>query len=533
MLKVIIADDEPKVCQLIFNLINWDELGMEVVAISNDGEVAFHEICEKQPDIVITDIRMPTYDGIELIRRTKEKFPNIFFIIISGYSQFEYAQQAIKYGVEDYLLKPLKKAELRKALEKIAEKHHLMAVDKTEKENLRTALHSSSQKAKKNLIWEMLNTPGNAAWGKEIDEINSDYCCHLTGPFFAAVVRPYPRAINYSNEMYHMLLSKLQLLVEKRLHDCCSEMISTIWDHEIVCFIDSYNASMQEIDKNMQKSIRDAFTLKGIFKNFDVVVGVGHSVNTVKQLLDSYNAAKAALNDRVVYPGQAIIHSAPRPEGEAPPLFDTDTRDAIISRFEHMDFNGVLKEINKIKFKVNRQPYSGDDVFDCYRRIIETVFFSAKSYFTDFSLSDMNFFLKSYHFMLSVDQIFDWLITELSAEFDHYLLEKEYKESKPIVLAKQYINQNYKASISLENVSAAIGFNPAYFSSLFKKETGKNFLEYVTEIRINNAKSYLAKTDMNISDIAFNVGYTDIKYFSKLFKRNTGLSPSEYRKLFS
>ena len=100
-MKVLIADDEVKVCKLIQHLIDWGQFGMEIVRIVNDGKAALEAVCELHPDIVITDIRMPGYDGLELIRKSKEMFPDISFIVISGYSQFEYAQKAIKYGVKD------------------------------------------------------------------------------------------------------------------------------------------------------------------------------------------------------------------------------------------------------------------------------------------------------------------------------------------------------------------------------------------------------------------------------------------------
>ena len=109
MCRVIIADDEPKVLLLIKNLIQWEELGLELVATANDGISALEMIEELHPDIVITDIRMPGYDGIELIEKAKALDPRIDFIIISGYRHFNYAQKAIRFGVEDYLLKPLKR----------------------------------------------------------------------------------------------------------------------------------------------------------------------------------------------------------------------------------------------------------------------------------------------------------------------------------------------------------------------------------------------------------------------------------------
>jgi two-component system response regulator YesN len=123
MRRVLIADDEAKVALLIKNLIRWDELGLQLVATAHDGLSALALIEEHRPEIVITDIRMPGYDGIELIERAKRQNPDIDFIIISGYRHFDYAQKAIRFGVEDYLLKPLKAVEINQTLRKMVDKY--------------------------------------------------------------------------------------------------------------------------------------------------------------------------------------------------------------------------------------------------------------------------------------------------------------------------------------------------------------------------------------------------------------------------
>ena len=149
MLKVLIADDEIKVSKLILHLVQWEELGMEVIGTVNDGVEAFELILEKQPDIVITDIRMPGMDGIELVEKATKEMESskkVFFVIISGYSQFEYAQQAVKLGVEDYLLKPIKKKELEAVLHKILSKYNATANALEERENLRNHLQMTQQK---------------------------------------------------------------------------------------------------------------------------------------------------------------------------------------------------------------------------------------------------------------------------------------------------------------------------------------------------------------------------------------------------
>lgn len=119
MLKVLIADDEPRVAMLVKQLIHWQEQGLECVGLFQDGQSALDAIRQLHPDIVITDIRMPVLSGLELIEKTLESEPQVRFVVISGYRYFEYAQRAIKYGVQDYLLKPIDEEELNRVLGKI------------------------------------------------------------------------------------------------------------------------------------------------------------------------------------------------------------------------------------------------------------------------------------------------------------------------------------------------------------------------------------------------------------------------------
>src|SRR5690554_5964851 len=123
MIRVIVADDEYKVCQLICQLINWDELGMELVGTASNGIEALEMIEREKPDLVLTDIRMPGYDGIEVLKRVRENNPDIEFIIISGYSHFEYAQSAIEYGVSNYILKPIDAEVLNATLQKVRKRY--------------------------------------------------------------------------------------------------------------------------------------------------------------------------------------------------------------------------------------------------------------------------------------------------------------------------------------------------------------------------------------------------------------------------
>ena len=178
MLKVLIADDEIKVSELIQCLIDWDKLGMEVIGTVNDGVEAYELILEKHPDIVITDIRMPGMDGIELVEKVLgnvESDRKVFFVIISGYSQFEYAQQAVKLGVEDYLLKPIKKKELEAVLHKILGKYSETANALEEKEDLQNRLQRTQQKIKNSFLSELVDNHRQAILKLDREEIYQEF----------------------------------------------------------------------------------------------------------------------------------------------------------------------------------------------------------------------------------------------------------------------------------------------------------------------------------------------------------------------
>ena len=175
MLKVLIIDDEEKVCRLIQCLIDWESLGLYIAGICHDGLLALDMVKETSPDIIITDIRMPGCDGLTLIRAAKEFNPGIHFIIISGYGQFDYAQRAIQYGVSDYILKPIKEKDLKATLVSIVEKHQSMESHRQQDEAIRNELNSTQERIKSNFINDLILNPQIIQAFHSIEDINRTY----------------------------------------------------------------------------------------------------------------------------------------------------------------------------------------------------------------------------------------------------------------------------------------------------------------------------------------------------------------------
>jgi two-component system response regulator YesN len=155
-----------------------------------------------------------------------------------------------------------------------------------------------------------------------------------------------------------------------------------------------------------------------------------------------------------------------------------------------------------------------------------------KNYYAKKNLLDKEEFDRQFYLCGSVTEVFHRLNEDITSKIDQLCQDKKLADKKPIRMAKQYIKEKYQLPITLEEISSQIGFNSTYFSTLFKKETGQNFLEYLTDTRIQAAKQLLADTNRSVNQVSEEVGYIDIKHFTKVFKKSTGLTPSEYRKLY-
>lgn len=539
-MKVLIADDEIKVCRLIQHLVDWDALEMDIIGFANDGKTAYESICEKKPDIVITDIRMPVYDGLELIRRAKEVNPEINFIVISGYSQFEYAQQAIKYGVKDYLLKPLKKRELENSLTEIKESHESLIKSTRIRNEMESIIEASREHIRENFLMKTLQNSATNPLKADmsLEQLNEQYGCKFHKGFFTAVrVRPFfsKNSDKSAGDSEEFVMNKIHQMVKEKLEIYCETYMSTVYQDEIVCILNTVDKEIEPVRKKLKHLIVNVSNLKTVFPDIRIRIGQGNTHSSYMGITDSFREAELAIMNRMGENEDTYIcYSEDSKSGKTKEeIFDSGLRNEILTYQERMDIEGTLRLVDKVGEKLKPFKYDGKLVYEVFGELVETLRFGMK-----YSREGRNLFLiedykKQYRRIWDYDELFQWIKSDLSRVHQVYMKNIQDEESKPIRDAKKYIHDNFNKHISLENVSEYIGFNAAYFSTLFKKETGKKFLEYVTELRIQNAKNYLIQTNYDIAEVASAVGYNDLKYFSKLFKKTTGLNPSEFRKLYS
>ncbi|HEX3016958.1 MAG TPA: response regulator [Caproicibacter sp.] len=534
-MKVIIVDDEIKICQLINHLVDWSSMGMEVVDIVNDGKSAYESICKNHPDIVITDIRIPNYDGLELIRMCKEQFSSVYFIIISGYSEFEFAKSAIKYGVEDYLLKPIKKKELDNALKKIQEKYESSRNSELERSRLRTIADTARNKVKQSFLTRMVGYAKEEEFSEQmtLEQVNNMYQCNFRpGQFTIAHFHLFVKSNSAVKESLDFLVSKLQETVQEELSPCCEELICAAFDSSAICLMNTSGENLQKAKKQLHK-IKLAITNE-LFSNISLIIGVGNSYADISKAAASYREAERAILNRFSDSQQYIFEYSgiQNSRKTVSDFIDLKNRNDLIAAQERMDVNAILTHIHTLKQRLTEFQSDSKLVYDCLLELIEILQFGSKNYDVYFQKFDLDESKRKIGSILTFDGLFEWIKNDIINKYQDFANQKKVAEKKPIRIAKQYIYDNYNKNLTLESVSEHIGFNATYFSVFFKKETGKNFSEYLMELRIKNAKLYLISTDMDLADIAEEVGYSDLKYFSKLFKKATGINPSEYRKLY-
>jgi len=531
MYKVIIADDEPKVSQLIKNLIDWEALNLEHAATAHDGYEALALIKKHNPDIVITDVRMPGYDGIELIKNAKEFNQNIDFILVSGYQHFDYAYNAIKYGVKDYFLKPLKKNEINATLSKMVSKYS----DKTKQElnNL-----ESLKRHRLELLENIYHASDTDSFKlKTIHQINDSYNLSLKeGCHQAIIIKPDFEYQHEYKEAMRILLDKILKIAEKNLDNVCYEFVSASFGDNIFIVVNFKEDNKKQLRKALNNILDESNLFKDVFKDLIVTIGTGNIYSRFDLLEQSAIQAKEAIIDRVVL-GCGKINSYNQdmhPNDYQASLIALETRKKLLDCIDIFDLEGVKSIIDGIEENIKKTPIiSGCRVYGTVHEIMDTVVYGLKN---QLSISSEKSNIINEFFMIAdmqnnVRDLFNSLRKYVIRIMMEIQKDMKAEASRPIKKAQNYINMNYAHDINLEKMSEMAGFNATYFSVLFKKEIGIGFVEYLINIRIKVAKRLLADTNKSILDICLEVGYNDIKHFTKQFKKITKLTPSEYRKL--
>ncbi len=524
-LKLIIADDEQLICSMLAKIIDFESLGLELIGTAFDGETLLSAIEAKQPDIVITDICMPKIDGLEIIRRVRENSGRCRFVIISGFRQFDYAYNALKYDVEDYILKPVEQAELNAALKKIAESIRNEAFGEQSKNGAMRLFFVTKA------VEELASKP------MSIEEINKLYGTNFREGLFRSVFVKidYTSGIQQIDEDASSMINKIKGIVTTHFAERCWDMVFEEKIDGVRILLNYSPAYNKEIKDGMLNLFSQTNSIIELFRGMNLTIcvsGVVNNICNVVQLRDQTRVAEwgrmaYGINKIIFYEDMAKVSSF----SNRNKLNELEIR--LIKAFEILDIDSFKTCINEF-FTMSTSVLCHEESILFIRRIQENFFTINEENimeYTDYDALRLKI-RRMLHFCTTFAYYKETLVTQFANVMERIAENISKQSARPIRYAYAYVEKNYGNQISLENIAKEVKLSPVYFSNLFKKETGQNFTEYLTEYRMKVAKGLLKKSDKNISEIAYCLGFADARYFSKLFKKTVGIKPTEYRKIY-
>ena len=532
--RVIIADDEPRIIQLVKILGHWAEYGIEIVDECKDGYETLDSIEKNHPDFVISDIKMPGLDGIELIEEARKKGSQALFVLLSGYRQFEYARSAVSLNVVDYLLKPVSEEQLNAALERIClQLKEMRAVSANQQEYDRMC-HIQNQERQKQFWMTLMrheDTPEDTARLSSAAACEKEFGIHFSEECFQVMQITTDMAVNVErkNSLFNQ---EVEMMLEQQFKN--------IADLSFTSYPIGYNVALNFCPDH-QKEIRDAvyalytgiIDLREIYGDFKLNIGISRIKNQISELREAMTEAQAASWGKFVIMHNGVLsfeQIADMHGNESGTLASAEEIEKISSCVKYLR-REELSEVFKVLYQRAPQAELCGTIItaDSYRTIKASVMCTA---------SEESAELISHRFDYAYVNAknYSQLMKMLYLQLDEYMQEEQKKMNqkarKPIIEAVQYINRHYADQISQTDVADASNVSTAYLSRLFKEEMNIGFIEYLTQIRLINAEKLLAGTNMTVKEIAVAVGYPDEKYFSKIYKKETGIKPSEYRKIY-
>lgn len=528
MIKVIIADDEERICQLIKALVDWNKMGLEISGIAHNGLEALEQVQSLKPDILITDIRMPGCNGLELIRQAKEISRELEIIIISGYAHFEYAQQAIKFGVGEYLLKPIGRAELTATLEKLKERICIRRESEQSKEDLLRKAEMDVRRLQMNLVTELLD---HTHLPLSIQLLQDTYHLQVQpGIFQAFWLKMDCAEDSLGKDSVSALMDKAQELLERYLSGKCFVMVSIIKEFSCIGVINYGSSRQEDLRRALKSSLSQLELQKNLFNPVTFSLAVGSPAREPKLLQQSMKEAELLIQDRIVKGTGRLLERLGACSG-----FDRESAmEQYLRGITHAVEALSAEEADKAVYALLEKIHQARDIRG--HEIFEMVYSAADIFSARVQMPDRAEQMKHFRGQCaqcsSTEELFSCLEDFQDKYIKEILVQRENDAVRPIRKAKQYIQNHYSEPVTLEEVSSIVGLSSAYFSVLFKKTEGEGFARYLANVRLEQAKILLRESNIPVAEICRKVGYNDTKHFTHIFEKAVGIKPATYRKLY-
>lgn len=543
MLKIFLAEDEVVVRETIKRMIPWEELGFELVGEAADGEMALPLLIRQQPDLLITDIKMPFMDGLTLARLAKKEIPGLKVVILSGYDDFNYAKQAIGIGVEDYLLKPITKNALIERLSEIRSRYEHEKTQKEYYEKFQRAMQAYEKNSSRDFFEALV---GGSMDMMEVYKRAEKLGLDIVAEAYNVLIFTMNCDEDFSGQRdeYSSWEAESLELLENFFAGHSSAMLfrSNIFSYGVL--LKGQREAIEENTRACVDEIRKILSRQDGRREW--FLAVGQSVERLSQIQKSYHTASRAFSQRYLYDENILYYdemeTMEHPGGQA------ETEDN--AYLQKVDVNALNPAILQKFLSNGLQEETENFVKDYFYAIGQEPMESLV--FRNYVILNVRFSVISFIKGLGCDT------NEMeSADTEEVLAESGKNMESAIAYAKKMISQAIEIrdqnsgnknrsilktavdfidshymdeEISLNTVANVANVSSNHFSALFSQNMGQTFIEYLTTLRMNKAKELLRCTGMRSSEIAGEIGYKDAHYFSYLFKKTQGMTPSDYRK---
>lgn len=524
MYKILLADDEGIVIDSVKFLIQ-KEFGEECrVEFAKTGRNVI-ELAERfRPDIAVMDIQMPGINGIDAMREIRKTNENIVFIVMSAYDKFDYATESIKLGAIEYITKPMEKgkmiAALKKAMAIVSEEKNRRSNDLIVKEKLETVVPILENGLIYNIIFRDHFDEDIENYRTMLD-INTEYA------YMLVLVSGDAKE---GNHMTNAVGSGVRLQQEYReireiIKQFFDGITGMVMGNKIAVLVPTKENEFSYSDREdaISRAREMAHKLKAR-TNIAFRVGIG-KVGILKEMETSYRDAINAL----LITTNTVAHADDLAIGvRVEDNYPLDIENRLFDEVERGRTNAAIDAAKDFFSWLGKS-----DIMDARLKVLEFALWAEKiSYQAGgkaYSVGSRHDYLPTLMKMNSCEELWNWFEEKIIFACTNISNLKEESSSDAIAASKAYIEANYTRNISLEDVSREVNISTYYLSRIFKEAMGKNFIDYLTDLRIEKAKELLSTTSYSMKEICMMSGYSDPNYFSKTFKKNVGVTPTEYR----
>lgn len=538
-MRLLIAEDELWLRKRLVSTIDWSSYGISEVYEAEDGEEALKIALEKEPDIMITDIRMPQLSGIDLMKVLNENSIYPRTVVVSGYDDFEYAQGALRMGAVNYLLKPVEEDELLDTI-----KHCVKELESERQKNTTFQEQSTTSEMLMEHIYEELifETPDKRI-EELLEKLNKKGICF---PFpSAAVISIQVREHTFfvNDKIKSDMWSVYQWLRRNLQEQCYERQYLYMREGQVVLLLFG-EEKKEKFDKRIKNWIQ--IILEEMQKELNISLFMSLGVaDTFSEIHTSYEEALRKIREKRAEEKRILALKNQKTEQELNTRFDDIYGEydfkTLIKEIRSGNSERAEKELRLVMENSSRRLQSADTMkmqlfyMNFINKIAGACLPECETYADELAMQCMTVMRE----LISIGT--DSVVMEMWTCLGRFVekLTEVYQENNGrrkhwmIDEVLQYVEENYNTALSTRDIAGRFFMNTSYFSKLFHEQMGCTFSNYVIDLRIKKAKIMLTQTNMKLYDIADAVGYTNVQYFSTIFKEKEGLTPSAFRQMRS